>query len=525
FTFVVNGVPIFAKGANWVPTDSLLSRVTPEKYEALIRDACGANFNMLRVWGGASYEADAFWEACDRLGILVWLDFQFSCSTIPDEDPEFVANVTREAEVVVRRLRNHASLALWCGNNENQWIFRGPRGDSVPFGGFRVYHEILPKTCARLDPTRLYWPSSPYGGAGYNDRDLGDTHAWHVSLMCEGPSGHSDYTYHRHDRSKFVSEYGFLAPPVRESLEQGLPEDQLYVDSPAWQFHANKFETGIPVGEGPTVFSQAFEKLFGLDPEQELDLDTFIALTQAWQAEAYRYTLSHYRRRKFLTSGTLFWMYDDCWVATSGWTIVDYFLRRKPSYYTVRRAFSPEMVSFSEDEGGLSIWLVNDRLWAVDGLLEFGIGRLSQPETRLLGRASHVVPANRSQRLLAFPIPDGFAEEERGDSFFWARWLRDGEIISWQHQWLAPWGEAALSEPGLKWSLLSVNEDEHVLDISAERYAWMVELSPRDELDFEDNYFDLGAGQSREIRIWGPSDLARDISACAWNRFLPRFSS
>ncbi len=525
FTFVVNGVPIFAKGADWVPTDSLLSRVTPEKYETLIRDACGANFNMLRVWGGGTYEADAFWEACDRLGILVWLDFQFACSTIPDENPDFVANVTREAKLVVRRLRNHASLALWCGNNENQWLHLKPKGREVPFGGFRVYHEILPKTCAHLDPTRPYWPSSPYGGVGYNDDDIGDTHSWQVSLAGQAPGGFSDYPHYRYDRSKFVSEYGFLAPPVRESLAQALPEEEIYVGSPAWQFHANLFEGGVPgYDDRPrSVLSEALERLFGLPADAQPDLDTFLALTQAWQAEAYRYTLSHFRRRKFLTSGTLLWMYSDCWVATSGWSVVDYFLRRKPSYYAVRRAYAPEMVSFSEDEDGLSIWLVNDRLQAVDGVLEFGIGRLSQPETRLLGRASHVVSANSSQSLLAFRISDYPPEEERGDSFFWARWLREGEIISWQNHWLVPWGDVALSEPGLEWSVSTGEGEEHLLRISAKRYAWMVELSPRDGLDFEDNYFDLAAGETRQIRISGPAALARQVSARASNQFLPRF--
>jgi len=518
FTFVVNGTPVFAKGANWVPADSLLARMTPQRYEALIEEACRANFNMLRVWGGGTYERDAFWDACDRLGIMVWLDFQFACGLIPEDHPGFRAEVEREAELVVRRLRNHPSLALWCGNNENQSIYRSGRGKDREFYGWRTYHEILPKACASLDPTRFYWPSSPYGGPSHGDPDIGDTHSWQVSLGGDAPGGHADYRHYARDRSKFASEYGFLAPPMRETLQEALPEDQLYVDSGAWKFHANRFETGIPVGGAPTVFVQAIEKLFGRS-QGELDLDTFIALTQAWQAEAYRYSLSHFRRRKFLTSGTLFWMYDDCWVATSGWTIIDYYLRRKPSYYTVRRVYSPEMVSFAEDSDGLSIWLVNDHVHAVEGVLEYGCGGFSETGAEALGRANFVVPGNRSHRLLAFGLPE-LTDQEKSQRYYWARWVRGGDLVSWQHHWLAPWGRVSLPEPGMKWEVSPGPEEEHSLMVSAERYAWMVAVRGPQELDPEDNYFDLAPGESRTIRIWGPADALGELTVTASNYLL-----
>jgi len=516
FTFIVNGIPVYAKGANWVPADSLLSRVTPEKYEALIGDACGANFNMLRVWGGGTYEANAFWDTCDRLGIMVWLDFQFSCGTIPEDDPAFESEIEREAERVVRRLRNRASLAMWCGNNENQWIYRGPRGEQV-FYGWKTYHEILPKACATLDPTRFYWPSSPYGGKGYNDRNMGDTHAWEVSLMGEAAGGLCDYTHFRGDRSKFASEYGFLAPPVRRSLEEALPSGELHVGSPSWQFHANKFETGIPVGEAPSVFTQAIEKLFKCSADN-MELDSYVRLVQAWQAEAYRYSLSHFRRRKFLTSGTLFWMYNDCWMATSGWTVIDYALRRKPSYYAVRRAYAPEMVSFSDD-AGLSIWLVNDHMHAVDGVLEYGVGSFSKGTADVLARASFVVPANRSHRLITF-TPPSISDREKADRFYWGRWLRGGEVVSWQNHWLSPWGDVALADPGLEWTLVAGEDGAHSLDVSSKGYAWMVEIGPDDEIDPEDNYFDLLPGETRTIRLYASEDSLRRLSVSAWNGLL-----
>ena len=517
FTFLINGIPVFAKGANWVPADSLLSRVTPTTCEALIQQARDANFNMLRVWGGGTYESDAFWEACDRLGIMVWLDFQFACGMIPEDDPGFLAEVAREADLVIRRLRNHPSLVLWCGNNENQVIYRGESGRGHRFYGWRTYHEVLPKACAALDPTRFYWPSSPYGGPEHGDWDIGDTHSWQVSLGGAG-GGLSDYKHYRHDRSKFVSEFGFLGPPVRQSIEQALPADELHVGSPSWQFHANKFETGIPLGGAPSVFTQAFEKLFKRSPEG-MDPTTFIRLAQAWQAEAYRYTLSHFRRREFLTSGALFWMYDDCWVATSGWTIIDCYLRRKPSYYFVRRTFAPEMLSFSEDDEGLSIWLVNDHVHVVDGVLEYGLGRFSSSEIELLGRAGHVVPGNRSHNMLSFPLPE-FSADERADRYYWARWLRAGEVVSWHNHWLAPWGDVHLDDPGVEWGVSLGPEGDHTLEVRAARYAWMVEISPGDEVAPEDNYFDLTPGESRTIRLFGPEKAVHEVSVRAWNDLL-----
>lgn len=520
FTFVVNGVPVYAKGANWVPPDSLLSRVTPEQYDALIEEAQAANFNMLRVWGGGTYEADAFWDACDRLGILVWLDFQFACGLIPDDRADFREEVEREAELVVRRLRNRASLALWCGNNENQSIYRGERGRDRPFYGWSTYHQILPKACAALDPTRYYWPSSPYGGPNHGDWDIGDTHSWHVSLMGQAPLGHCDYKQYRYDRSKFASEYGFLAPPALESLEEALPADQVRVDSPAWQFHANQFETGIPVGGAPTIFEQAFEKQFGIRAG-DLDTETFIALAQAWQAEAYRYSLSHFRRRKYLTSGTLFWMYNDCWVASSGWTIIDSRLRRKPSYYALRRVYAPEMVSFSENKGGISIWLVNDHAHAVAGALEYGIGRFSRPEVKLLGRMSCVVPTDRAQRVLAFPVPD-IPPAERADTYYWARWSRGTDLISAQNHWLAYWKDIALPEPQLSWEAIPGDEDEHTLAVSAGRYAWMVKVELPESCEIEDNYFDLCPGESRSVRIYGPAAALDEIRVSAGNELLDK---
>jgi hypothetical protein len=155
----------------------------------------------------------------------------------------------------------------------------------------------------------------------------------------------------------------------------------------------------------------------------------------------------------------------------------------------------------------------------VDGELEYGLGSFSEQTTTLLGRASYVIPANRSHHLLAFPLPD-LSDPEKADRFYWARWLRDGELLSWQHHWLAPWKDVSLADPDLEWQLTPGPEDEHLLEISAKGYAWMVEIAPDDLLDPEDNLFDLVPGQSRVLRVYGPRSTAGQISVSSWNRFL-----
>jgi len=513
FTFVVNGVPIFCRGANWVPADSLVSRVTPQHYEALLRDAIEANFNMLRVWGGGTYESDAFWNICDRLGIMVWLDFQIACQPTPEDQFDYVLEIGREAEIAIKRLRNHPSLVLWCGNNENQYIYV-KLGE---FWGWRTYHEILPTAVAHLDPKRPYWPSSPYGGPQFNDWDRGDRHSWQVAFSALPFGSLANYHEMAADRGKFISEYGFLAPPVRASLEQGLPADELSRGKPAWEFHANPYESGIPRGAYRNVFEEALDAYFGRNVN-ELDLDTYLLLTQAWQAEAYRFSLAHFRRRKFLTSGVLFWMYNDCWLATSSWSVIDYYLRRKPAFYAVKRAYSPEMVSFAEQENGLAIWLVNDRLAPAQGVLEYGTGRFSQEHAETVGAVSQHIAANCSSRVLTLP-PPALSDENKADTYYWARWMRDGALISSHYRWLGTCGDVCLPDPGLRWTA-KPRDDHYEVEVSASRYAWMVIIDPTADLRPEDNYFDLLPGESRTIRVSGPAQVLRDLTVSSANRLL-----
>ncbi|MCL6601099.1 MAG: glycoside hydrolase family 2 protein, partial [Alicyclobacillus macrosporangiidus] len=242
FTFVLNGVPVFAKGANWIPVDSFVAAAPDSRYLALLELVREAHMNMLRVWGGGVYEKDVFYETCDRLGILVWQDFMFACALYPDFNQPFLREVEREVRHVVTHLRNHPCIALWCGNNENDWIWERGRvtGEiDTPFYGERIYHELIPALLAELDPGRFYWPSSPYGGSDHNAAEEGDRHNWqvwhgHVYPRRFGEPEWTNFTpggisfrHYAEDEARFVSEFGIHAAANRQTLARWIPPEEL----------------------------------------------------------------------------------------------------------------------------------------------------------------------------------------------------------------------------------------------------------------------------------------------------------
>ena len=316
-----------------------------------MRLAAGANLNMLRVWGGGVYESDAFYDACDEHGILVWHDFMYACAYYPDDDPAFVEEARLEARAAVERLRNRPCIALWCGNNENQWLHGlfGSMGRAQPqLHGLSLYDELLPAVVAELDPDRPYVAGTPLGGSSPNAEDGGTRHAWDLVFLSDGLDTRTDFPAFRDDRSAFVAEFGCLGPSDVESLRTFLPPDEHERrDGPAWKRHDNWFESGAT--------AHAIARYWG--PVEALDVDAYVALGQLVQAEALTIAIEHWRRRKFRTSGTLFWGYTDPWGTTHSWAIVDAFLRRRAAYHDVARAFAPVALSLEPRPGGrCAVW-------------------------------------------------------------------------------------------------------------------------------------------------------------------------
>ena len=374
FTLEINGQKVFCKGANWVPLDSSFARITKEKYKELVEIAAGANFNMFRVWGGGMYESDEFYDACSEKGIMVWQDFIFACAMYPDDDKEFCAAVRVEAEKTVKRLRNYPGLVLWCANNENneaydeRWI--GNKKDKKRiFYGKKIYYEILPSACAKYDGTRPYRPGSPYGGEFANSDYEGDMHAWNVGLHG-GHIGRVDYRNFAKVRGRFISEYGLISMPNLESVKKYLPPEERNIKSKAFEFHTNRMDRFFtPKGEAGLMARQ-IDLFYG--DHKKLAFKDFIKASQLIQGEGYKFEIEHLRRRMYNCSGSLFWMYADAW-GEMGWTIVDYYRAKKLSYYYVKRAYQPLLVSIKAEEYGVSLWVINDTLKSYSAELEYGI--------------------------------------------------------------------------------------------------------------------------------------------------------
>ncbi|HEY7273045.1 MAG TPA: glycoside hydrolase family 2 protein [Actinoplanes sp.] len=354
FTLVVNDVPVFVRGVNWIPDDVFVPRVTRDRLARRLVQGCAANVNYIRVWGGGRYESDDFYDLADELGLMVGQDFLFACAAYPEEEP-FAAEVAAEARENVVRLAPHPSLVLWTGNNENlwgyeDWRWKEPLGSRTWGAGY--YFSLLPRVVSELDPTRPYWPGSPYSGtrARYpNDPAYGTTHIWDVWNT-------EDYTRYRAYRPRFVAEFGFQAPPAYATLRRALSDDPLAHDSPGMSAHQK-------AADGDAKLQRGLDN--HMPPPR--DFDDWHYLTQLNQARALACGIEHFRSLRPYCMGAIVWQLNDCWPVTS-WALVDGDGRRKPAWYAVRRAFADRLLTVRV---GSELVAVNDSrtVWTVRGVV------------------------------------------------------------------------------------------------------------------------------------------------------------
>ncbi len=500
FTLNVNGIDIFCKGADWVPADSLPARVSKQKYERLISEACEANFNAFRIWGGGIYEDEAFYNLCDQKGILVWQDFMFACAEYPDDQQWFLDNVRDEATKVVRSLRHHPCIVLWCGNNENDWIFgfmnRGKGQKIAPFYGQNLYHKELPSICAELDPSRPYWPSSPYGGTDPNSESEGDRHAWDVSILNPDLNARADIRNYRRDRGKFISEFGVMSHALPKTIKDYTGEEVIDFTSPAYKFHDNPINA---IGEGGGL-SDWYQKVgFGFVPSDPL---RYIYQSLLYQAMGYREAIASFRIRKPECSGSLFWMYSDCW-GTLGWTIIDYYLRRKPSFYWVRKAYAPLSVFVIPESGIAQAYVVNDTLsdQAVRLVLETGDFR---GDARQISE-DLMVPANTAVQAAKLEYSSGYAL---------AQIYRDDALVSEDLTLTHLPKELEIPDVRIDWNAVQMGADVEV-SIYSDGFGFFVWIDHPDGAVPEDNYFHLPPGKPRTVRV--ANSRAEEIRVNALN--------
>lgn len=491
FALVVNGVRIFSKGGNWIPADSIYARVTQEKYDALVRDAREANFSMLRIWGGGRYEPDCFYAACDREGILLWHDFMFACSAYPDNREWFRDEVRREAEYQTRRLRNHPCLGIFSGSNENNWFFDewwdGKSGATPTFaGGAYTYNYILPGAVRANCPDIPYWNGSPYGGEHPNGNDAGDRHHWLDATMS--PRVEDRISPETYDRvtARFVSEYGYIGPCVRSSIEKYHAGEPLRQDGEIWQHHNNTFEKS-------TVLA-GINKHY-LDPAN-LSMDEYILYASLVQGLMYGYSLEALRINE-RNSGSLFWMYTDCW-GEVGWTIVDYYLRRKPSFYFVRRAFSPRKLVLRAEDGYVIVHAMNESDETTKAKLEVGTFRLDGDCTAR-ETVDIDIPARfrgiiaRVKKTLTDASRELWYARLSGVGGYYPTTLREEETR-----------KLALVEPQLSVRRVERGPGTVRLTVSAEHFAHAVHFGLSPEVRASDEYFDLLPGEERIVVLTGP---------------------
>ncbi|MBL7201844.1 MAG: beta-mannosidase [Anaerolineae bacterium] len=482
FALLINGKKVFCKGANWIPSDALYARSSDERYDTLIREARDAHFNMLRIWGGGWYERDAFYAACDRNGIMIWHDFMFACAPYPDHLDWFRAEVEQEAEHQVRRLAHHACVVLWCGSNENNWGFRDWWHEQTK-GGAWTYNYLLPHVVQRNCPQIPYWNGSPYGGEAPNSSEVGDRHHWHDCMM--NPDMEVRITPEEYDKctSLFVSEFGYVGACAKETVltyVDGAPLDRR---GPVWQHHNNTFEKD-------TV--EAGIRKHYADPEG-LTLDEYLLYSGLCQGLMLSYALESMRYRSACHGG-LFWMYNDCW-GEVGWTVIDYYLRRKPSWYAVRRAFAPlRLIARAEGEK-VRVVLANDTQESLDLELEYGYVSLDGGFSDL-GRCRCQALAVDRTELCAFPR--GTHDPTQG---LWIARIPQRPDIAPAILRSVDYRQLATLDPGLTHSVSVLGEGRCAVRVSSQKYAHAVRLLLPSGAVPSDNYFDLLPGETREVTI------------------------
>ncbi|MCQ6560963.1 beta-mannosidase [Paenibacillus mendelii] len=487
FTFEVNGVQVFAKGGNWIPADSVVSRVSDDKYATLVREAREANFNMLRIWGGGIYERDIFYEKCDEYGILIWHDFMFSCGKYPDHLPWFREETAREIDYQTRRLRNHASLALWCGNNENHWGFdewwNGSRHPRF-YGGAVIYNEIAPELIRKNCPHIPYWNSSPYGGQQPNGNASGDRHHWNDGTMSPDMQRRITPEIYDEVQAKFVSEYGYIGPCRLSSIETYFGGAEIDTNSRTWALHTNTFEKD-------TVLAGIRKHYVERD---DLTLDEYLLYAGLCQSLMYAYSLESIRSKTFC-SGALFWMYNDCW-GEVGWTIIDYYLKRKLSYYGVKRAFAPQKLILREQEGMVEITAMNETDAPIRETLECGFLSFDG-SIRKTASVDVVIPARYRGVIHRFAIDAG---AEGG--LYAAIPVQHPDRL--QPAVLRPGDFRTLALPEARvriTEILNDGDDLHVT-VSADTFVHAVHFDLPDSVRLSDHYFDLLPGESRTVTIY-----------------------
>ena len=495
--FELNGHRVFMKGANYIPCDNFQSRVNDSIYHLTIDAAVSSNMNMLRVWGGGIYEDERFYELCDEQGMLVWQDFMFACGLFPGRGA-YLESVRQEAIDNVRRLRNHASIAIWAGNNECQdvWFNWGSKEKLDRAGeGYaarvwqeyqNIFYDVLPSVVKKYNPETLYWPSSPFGDYGHGSNTTeGDYHYWGVWHANEPISNYNTV------RSRFFSEYGIQSFPELATVRSFAP------DRKDWDIYGDVM---MSHQRGGTFANGRIEGYLKSEYREPKDFEELLYLGQLMQGDAMKTATEAHRRDKGYCWGTLVWQINDCWPVAS-WSTRDYYGRWKAAQYMMRQAFRDILVSPIEKDGMLRIQIVNDRLTKVKGTLTVKVLTL----TGELVSEKHLkltIPANSSFTALHSPLSSLLNSHDRRDVVVRAELQTAGDLYTNNYFLLKP--------KDINWPSANVKCEHRTIDggkievrLSSDVFARGVYIAVDDDAicDYSDNYIDLLPGEQRTIII------------------------
>lgn len=500
FAHVVNGIKIFAMGADYIPQDNILSRVNPQQTRTLLEQCVAANFNCIRVWGGGYYPEDEFYDICDELGLVVWQDFMFACAVYRLTE-EFEENICAEIVDNVRRLRHHASLGLWCGNNEME-MFVNDGAWGAEFGlksdYVKMYEYLFPKILKKEDPQAFYWPASPSSGGGFdkpNDENRGDVHYWDVW------HGNKPFTEYRKFHFRYLSEFGFQSFPSIKTIETFTEPEDRNVFSYVMEKHQRNASAN---GKIMNYMEQTF-----LYPES---LDTLVYYSQLLQAEAIRYGVEHFRRHRGRCMGTIYWQLNDCWPVAS-WASIDYYGRWKALHYYAKRFFAPLMLS-CEEEGLLSQSLnVNAEPFEIKKSIRLNVANESMDNRKVkvcwqLRDAKATILRAEESELEVKPLSaNWFDKVELPQADIYRNYVsyqlyENTEIISEGTVLFCPPKRFRFEEP----HLIVQKEGDEII-VKGDAYAKSVEIrNESDDLILSDNFFDLNGGEKRVKIIKGICD-------------------
>lgn len=489
FYFTVDGQRTFIKGANWIPADNFIPRAKKlARYELLLKAAKEANINMLRIWGGGIYEEDAFYDLCDKYGIMVWQDFMFAGAMYPG-DSAFLDNVAEEVRYQVQRLRHHPSIVLWCGNNEIEeawynWGWQKQHGYSAADSAKlwndyqKLFHQIIPGILKELDPERPYWPSSPSLGWGRDSAyKKGDVHYWGVWW------GREPVEKYREKIGRFMSEYGMEGMPGMKTMAQfSLPSD--------WDTTSATMRVHQKHPFGYQNIKYYIERKFRT-PKSFEDL---VYVSQLMQADAISTAIEAHRGNMPVTMGTLLWQWNDCWPVTS-WSTLDYYGRKKALFYEVKRDFEKVVVLPLLEADQYKVKVVSEMSNPLTFSLEVDFVDLEKGVQKTLPLTNN--SRTDAHGTFQFLYKRDLSLEDSAKKVLSFRVVSGGKTIAQNLLFLTEPKNLRLPKPILKWSLSGNN----ALVVSADKFAYGVQVDVPDSVHLQDNFFHLLPGERKSIRF------------------------